>query len=336
VRIFLHEFITSGALAGHPLPPSLLREGQAMRRAVADDLVAIGDVEVVSTRDERVPALDMPHLTERPVSTASTEAERFRALCGGADRILIIAPEIDSELVRRVAIAIEIAGPDRVWNSPSLIATASDKWTTYVRLRNSGVPTIETCLGASCDWRDWDRPIAKPRDGAGSQGVRRLSASDATTNLSDRLIVQPFRHGRWLSCTLLFFPDGSHVIFPPAEQSITEDGRFAYLGGTMPARCDATRVQSVAERAVRSLVDDPKKLIGPVGVDLVEDPVTGELLVCEVNPRFTTSYVAARDLSQTNLLAGLLNPEAAPPAWRVHRIQFNADGELSSPEIEAE
>jgi predicted ATP-grasp superfamily ATP-dependent carboligase len=329
VRIFLHEFITSGALSGQPLPPSLLREGLAMRRAVTLDLLALG-VEVVSTRDERLPTLDLPHHTERPVSSAPTEAESFRSLCELADRILIIAPEIDGELTNRVALATEIAGRDRVWNSPSLIAVASDKWATYVRLRDSGVPTIETCLGSSHDWRTWDSPIAKPRDGAGSQGVIRLSGPDTTTTLSDRLIVQPFRRGRWLSCTLLFFPSGGNSVFPPAEQSIAEDGSFAYLGGAMPAECDTTRVQSLAEKAIRALVDDPNDLVGTVGVDFLEDSDTGDVVVNEVNPRFTTSYVAARQLSSTNLIAGLVDPSAEAPAWKPDRIEFDAEGQVSA------
>jgi tyramine---L-glutamate ligase len=324
VRIFLYEFITSGALSGQPLPPSLLREGLAMRRAVIADLLAIGGIEAISTRDHRVPPLDLSHLIEHTVDVPSAEIALFRSLCSDSDLCLVIAPEIGGELERRVTLAIDAAGRDRVWNSRDLIATASDKWETYLRLKKAGVPTIETCLATSYDWRAWDHPVAKPRDGAGSQDVRRLSIDDVS--LSDGWIVQPFVRGRWLSCTILFFPDARQAIFPPAEQRIADDGSFTYLGGVMPRRCDIDRVQSLASQAVRAVTDDPPT--GPVGVDLVEDERTGEILVCEVNPRFTTSYIAARELSESNLLAGLIDPDAPPPAWRPHRVEFDADGSV--------
>lgn len=298
-----------------------------MRRAVTRDLIGIGGVDVVSTRDHRVPTLDLPRLNERTVSDPSTEAAHFRALCSDADRILIIAPEIDGELQRRVTLATDVAGRVRVLNCPGLIKTASDKWETFLRLKQSSVPTIETCLGSSLDWRAWDSPITKPRDGAGSQDVHRLNDT-ADIALTDRLIIQPFIRGRWLSCTLLFFPGGRHSVMPPAEQRIADDGSFTYLGGEMPARSDIDRVQSLSLQATRALSDDHADLIGPVGVDLVEDERTGNLLVCEINPRFTTSYVAARELSESNLLAGLMQQHVKPPAWKPHRLEFDAAGQV--------
>jgi predicted ATP-grasp superfamily ATP-dependent carboligase len=208
-----------------------------------------------------------------------------------------------------------------------LIPAASDKWEMYRLLHQAGVPTIETCLGSSDEWRAWDFPIAKPRDGAGSQDVRQLNRE---TTLNDRLIVQPSIRGAWLSCTLFLLRSGNHILFPPAEQRIADDGRFTYLGGVVPARCDVDRVQSLARRAVGALVDDWNRIdslgLGPVGVDLVEDERTGNLLVCEINPRFTTSYIAFRELSETNLLAGLIHSDAPLPTWKPQRLEFDAAG----------
>jgi predicted ATP-grasp superfamily ATP-dependent carboligase len=68
--------------------------------------------------------------------------------------------------------------------------------------------------------------------------------------------------------------------------------------------------------------------VGPVGVDLVQDDATGELLVCEINPRFTTSYVGARALSQGNLMEGLLNADAPCATWSSRRVEFDAAGRV--------
>jgi predicted ATP-grasp superfamily ATP-dependent carboligase len=329
VRIFVHEFITSGALSGRPLPPSLLREGAAMRKAVITDLLLLPDVTVVTTRDERVAGLEVSGLTELNAANVDLEAELFRSLCGAADRCLIIAPEIDGELERRTRIAAGAAGRNRVLNSPELIAAASDKWETFRRLRAANVPTIETCLGNSPEWRAWDRPVAKPRDGAGSQGVRRLSGAECEDiALAEQSVVQPFLCGRWLSCTALFRADGNVDVFPPAEQHIADDGTFSYLGGAIPAVCDTDRVQTLAMQAIGAIAGAPTQMIGPVGVDLVEDAATGELLVCEINPRFTTSYVAARELAEGNPLAGILTSGARLLTWKPARIAFDATGHI--------
>jgi predicted ATP-grasp superfamily ATP-dependent carboligase len=327
VNIFFHEFITSGALSGHPLPASLLREGDAMRRAILADLLAIETVKVVTTRDTRVDAFNHPRLTEFPISRCGSESSLFHSFCTECDGGLIVAPEIGDELQRRVAAAVESCASGRLWNSPSVIEPASDKWRTHLLFKEAGIPTIETCLGSVRNWHRWNRPIAKPRDGAGSQNIRSVSLNQ---KLSDRWIVQPFVRGRWLSCTIFFDLSGRRCAFPPAEQRIADDGSFTYLGGVMPAGCDVARVQSLAEQAIDALSDDHSDLIGPIGVDLVEDERTGDVLVCEVNPRFTTSYVAARELSETNLLAGLIAPDAAPPAWKQHCVEFDAGGRVST------
>ncbi len=321
-HVFLHEFITSGALAGDPLPPSLLREGTAMWRAIAADLLNLPEVTVVTTRDDRIPPLNLAGLTEHPVSDSTHERERFEDLCSTADRVLIIAPELGGELHRRVQKAIELAGLTRVWNSAALTAIASDKWATHQRLTQAGIPTIDTCLPSSDRWRLWDRPIAKPRDGAGSQGVIRLTADPS--DLTDSIIIQPFIRGRWLSCSILFRGAGLPDAFPPSEQHIARDGGFAYLGGAMPATVDLLRIQRLAHQAINVVAEGDTALIGAVGVDFVEVQGTGELLVCEVNPRVTTSYIAARQLAQSNPLAGLLNPEAPPIHWNPSPLTFSA------------
>ncbi len=357
MRVFVHEFVTSGALGNEALPPSLLREGMAMRRAVVLELLELDGVEVVTTRAARAPAWELPGLEEVVAHGARSEATMFRSLCRESDRSLMIAPEIDGELLRRVTLAAELAGEKRVLNSPGLVEVASDKWETYLRLRRAGVPTIETQLASSDEWHEWERPVIKPRDGAGSQGVRRMNgrrrpsvgrewlgretghkvSRETRHNVSREpghnepgtghdSIVQPFIDGRWLSCGVMFRSGGGFDVFPPAEQRIADDGTFAYLGGMMPADCDGERVQKLALQAIRSVTDDRIHLVGSVGVDLVADRVSGDLMVCEINPRFTTSFVGAKELAETNLLAGLLSPDVEPVFWTAGRVVFSADG----------
>ncbi len=329
MRILLHEFITSGALADQPLPPTLLQEGAAMRRAVAEDLARMPGVTVLSPRDGRVPPLGLAGVEEPVAGDRDAEATLYRAGCQSADRVLVIAPELGGELLRRVRKAVSIAGPERVLNAASLIATASDKWKTCERLESAGVPTIPTRLAVSDMPPAWTRIVRKPRDGAGSQDVH-VFEKRPVPGAADLpgAIFQPFVPGRWLSCTVLFRGDGTAEPFPVAEQQIAIDGSCHYTGGRLPASgVDMRRVQGLALDAIRALATSAERLIGPVGVDFVERAEDGELLVCEVNPRFTTSYVGARRLALTNLLAGLLEPAAPRACWATNTVvEFSADG----------
>ena len=60
MRIFVCEYVTGGGLCGQPLPASLSREGDMMLTALVKDLAALDGVEIVTTRDKRLPALRAP------------------------------------------------------------------------------------------------------------------------------------------------------------------------------------------------------------------------------------------------------------------------------------
>src|SRR5205823_3360911 len=81
----------------------------------------------------------------------------------------------------------------------------------------------------------------------------------------------------------------------PAAQHVSNDGRFRYLGGTIPLPA------GLAERAIRvaqQTIDCVPGLRGYVGVDIV----LGETdWLIEINPRLTTSYVGLRALAEGNL-----------------------------------
>ncbi len=57
-RIFVCEYVTGGGLAGEALPVALAAAGDAMLRALLEDLRAIPAVKTATTRDARLPSLD--------------------------------------------------------------------------------------------------------------------------------------------------------------------------------------------------------------------------------------------------------------------------------------
>ena len=274
MRLFLSEYLCSGALAGEPLSSSLLREGRAMRDALAADFAAITDVSVVTTCDPRTPVFgDIDSIV---VESPDEERQQFERLCQESDAVLIIAPELGGLLGARCRIAAEFA-PQVLNCAREMIDLCSDKLALAEHLQKYGVPTIPTWplpLASTADAgsvgnetmpsaaASQDELVVKPRHGAGSQSTWVCRSHD---ELIERLtefrrewpdeqpIVQPFIPGRTLSFAALFDLDSGCLnhLLPVAEQQLTDDGRLQYRGGTVPAsNVDHTAIVSLVNRTI--------------------------------------------------------------------------------------
>jgi predicted ATP-grasp superfamily ATP-dependent carboligase len=115
-------------------------------------------------------------------------------------------------------------------------------------------------------------------------------------------------------------------VFPPADQLLSDDGRFAYRGGRIPAA--NTNHAALQETARRACLAVPG-LRGYVGVDLiVPAKESAPVIVVEINPRLTTSYLGYRALTQGNLAEWLLCPAhyGQPITWRPGTVVFDSSG----------
>jgi predicted ATP-grasp superfamily ATP-dependent carboligase len=176
--------------------------------------------------------------------------------------------------------------------------------------------------------------VCKPRHGAGSQAtflvpdsgeLSRYVAAARDEGWRGELMLQSFVSGTAASVAFLVGPEQT-LALAPASQSLSNDGRYRYCGGTIPLPPDlAERGIGIARRAVDSVSD----LRGYVGVDVV----LGETeWVIEINPRLTTSYLGLRALAETNLAEMMVHvvrgEEIVPPRWRTDAVRFLADGTL--------
>ncbi len=338
MRIAVLEAVCAGLCGDHP-SPSLLAEGLAMWRAVVDDLLAIPDITVATLIDARCqhhapPALrfDCWHVENSLVAQLG-----WNECLSHADAAWIIAPESDQLLERFVS-----AVPPTIqsWNAdPSAVRLCADKGALAKRLLQHGVLTIPT------DPVDWESPpsfangpsLVKPRDGAGSQLVRRIHNEVewraarteflASGQLSNA-IRQPYIPGRALSIAGWFHSRGV-TWFPIAEQHLSTDGCFTYQGGTIPADIDA-----VAQAAVQKLAADTAATIpglcGYIGMDvLLPETSPARPVLVEINPRLTTSSIGMRRLCADHWLARLLTDPIRPLRWHTdRRIHFTATGDV--------
>ena len=253
----------------------------------------------------------------------------------------MIAPEFDGLLESRLQL-VETAGRRLLGPSSRLAALAADKQRTAEHLAAAGVPAAVGCsvpwnnfLGA-VDWIGFPAVI-KPRDGAGSQGVRFLADHAAAAEFQNAVRqqqspsgsarIERFYPSAAASVAVLCGPAGLFPL-PACRQNLSDDGRFRYLGGSYPlAPALADRAGALAVRAVRSLGES----LGYLGVDLVlgDDPAGGGDVVIEVNPRMTTSYVGLRAIATSNLAAAMLEVgEGRTPNLVFHNgvVEFDSDG----------
>jgi predicted ATP-grasp superfamily ATP-dependent carboligase len=331
-RILLYEFVTGGgcySLAG-PAPDSLLAEGRAMLSALAEDLALAGhSVDVLI--DIRQPELPLPAgVGLHPVESAQAEQQLLASLSNQADWTLIVAPEFDGHLLARCELVVK-AGGRLLGPSPQVVALASDKHALASHLAARGVdvpPGLALEPGDQLP-RDAQYPaVLKPRDGAGSLGIRLVNSPGEITRVIVPSRLEEFCPGIAASVALLCGPHGTRPLAPCRQQL---EG-FSYLGGELPLSTElARRASRLASRAASCL----PATLGYLGVDLVlGDEASGARdLVIEINPRVTTSYVGLRALAKSNLATAMLaiaqghEPELC---WYPGPIQFDASGRVGA------
>lgn len=351
MRIFVSEYVTSGAWREPNVPESLFREGSAMLCALVSDFAKIKGCEVATTWDRRkghCPLGDEEaENIEVQVVSHPEEAFAFEDQCLQADYVLLIAPEFQNLLAERCRM-VQTLGTELLNCSVDSIRQATDKFAFAKLLTEDRIPTIPTRALSnpnSLSDAELEFPfVIKPRDGAGSQDTYLISnAQDwqqfqketkgkgQSTKDKAGWIIQPYFAGRTLSIAAILGEAGSNAepwleIFPLAEQKLTSDGRFGYLGGRIP---ETIHLQHIATERVKAVAKLLPGLSGYVGIDLLA-PLgdAEELLVVEVNPRLTTSYLGYRALADQNLAEYLLPSQRPdePLRWKPQSVRFTAEG----------
>jgi predicted ATP-grasp superfamily ATP-dependent carboligase len=311
MHIFLYEWITGGGLVEDHgrLPASLLAEGSAMIRALAEDFAAIPNSKVSVLRDARLSDLPLRGCEVIDIHSTFDLRHDFDRLAAAADWSLVVAPEFDRILQSNVA-QLRDAGAKSLNAADDFIAIASHKHQTAERLRAAGVAApAGIILDADVEKLPEDFPypgVLKPVNGAGSQHTLLVAGSrDEPPPYPWPRRLERFCPGRAASVSVLCGSAGLHPL-PPCWQEQSSDGRFTYRGGSV-IRDGALseRATAVALQVLRAL----PQTHGYVGVDLVlgEAPDGSEDFAIEVNPRVTTSYVGLRATIAENLAVQMLN-----------------------------
>ncbi|WP_181376140.1 ATP-grasp domain-containing protein [Novimethylophilus kurashikiensis] len=289
LKVFVCEFITGGGLYNAPLPDSLAREGQAMLEAMLHDIGAIPGVSLTTTRDIRLPVLEMAGI--EVIQVAGDIDQCWTQCIDEADLVWAVAPESGGELQRLASMA------QHKWLgcSPEAIRLATSKSATAHRLRAHGVPTVATFfpddngwIGASEKW------VAKPDDGVGCGDMRIFDDAELlkewlNDGRTDTHVIQPWLPGEATSLSMLC-RDGIAQLLSCNRQLIeTCQGEFHYRGSRLN---DFSAHWDVFQALASQVAAAMPELYGYVGVDAMLHQ--GQLTVLEVNPRLTTSYAGLR------------------------------------------
>jgi tyramine---L-glutamate ligase len=285
MSVFAFEFFSGGGLVGRPLPPSLVREGDLMLRTLVGELSRVTGLQVLASRDPRLPALEDCEML-RP-RAGETVDELFARGAAAADAVWPTAPEAGATL-ERLAVAAEASGRTLLGCTSAAVRLAASKRETARMLEASRIavaPTYAPGEPLPALPGPW---VVKPDDGAGCEGMElvpdHLEAGGRLAE-TNNLIAQPWLEGEPWSLSLLC-ARGDADLLACNRQRLRWDagvpGLEAILVNAPPPR-DA-RVHQLGAAIAAAIPG----LHGYVGVDFLlgrDGPI-----VLEVNPRLTTSY----------------------------------------------
>src|SRR5437868_13884546 len=135
MRILVYEHITGGGMLDDPRMAALAPEGEAMLRALVDDLMDIPGMEVTVLRDFRL-ATDLPAIMG--VGQPGQFAAAFRRALSECDAVWPIAPETHG-ILSGITSEILTSGRALLASRPDAIAVATSKLATARALARAGI-----------------------------------------------------------------------------------------------------------------------------------------------------------------------------------------------------
>jgi predicted ATP-grasp superfamily ATP-dependent carboligase len=328
-KIFVCEFITGGGLCAAHLSESLTHEGALMRDSLLRDLSEL-PYSVSTTVDARLNA--PKNCAECFVVQADDDVwQIWKAQVKAADAVFIIAPETDGTLHYLTQMA-GLESAQVLGCGLNSIAIASDKMATYLALEAANIATIPTYTLENWPKSHWIW-LAKPNDGVGCSDTACFNNAD---DLQDWIVrndkqlthvIQAYQPGDSASISCVMKKGKAHVLSCNTQEIEINNHMLSYKGGIVNGmREHWQQFELVANQVAKALPD----LAGYVGIDvIVDDGNIGadEIIVVEINPRLTTSYIALREATGKNpaelIINTLTNPRAKWPKLQQNQVRID-------------
>jgi tyramine---L-glutamate ligase len=318
-KIFVCEFITGGGLCDADLPKNLAKEGALMRDALLQDLHDL-PYEIITTVDARLIEDNAePMLCNECFAVNKNDDvwQIWQTQIQAADAVFIIAPETDGVLYKLTQMA-EGAKKDSLqplWIlgcGLSSIKVASSKMATYLALDAAGIASIPTH-----SYENWPKShwiwLAKPNDGAGcSETVCFNNPDDLEDWVEDNHkqflhVIQAFQPGDAASISCAMLHGKAYLLSCNTQNIEINNQMLSYTGGVINGMRDYwPQFEFIANKIAQALPD----LAGYVGIDVIVDD--NEIIVVEINPRLTTSYIGLSESIGANPAELIINTLTQP------------------------
>ena len=307
MKILVFEYITGGGFNKQELPDSLASEGRLILQALLDNLRFYAapekGISVVVMLDSRVNgSINTAGVDTVIIKPEQDTHEEFARLAQHCDAVWPIAPEFDG-ILQTLCQTVESLGKKLLTSPASAVAITGNKFNTYQHLKQHHIATVPTRMFTNYTRQlaqalvelDSTSPIGKveqwlvkPVDGVGCANSYILTDRQDFEQMHARqgqYVIQPHIQGKKTSLSCLFKQGSGWLVCVNLQQFdiIKQQYQLSKIIVNYPSEL------SVHQDLVDNIAHALPELWGYVGIDLIETPE--QLLVLEINPRLTTSFV---------------------------------------------
>jgi len=332
MKILVFEYITGGGFNKQELPESLAGEGRLMLQALLDNLRSYAapekGISVVVMLDSRINgSINTAGVDTVTIKPEQNSHEEFARLAQHCDAVWPIAPEFDG-ILQILCQTVESLGKKLLTSPASVVATTGNKFNTYQHLKQYHIATVPTRmftndtqqlaqalveLDSASPAGKVEQWLVKPFDGVGCADSYILTDRQDFEQMQSRqgqYVIQPHIQGKKTSLSCLFKRGSGWLVCVNLQQFdiIRQQYQLSKIIVNYPSEL------SVYQRLVDNIAYALPELWGYVGIDLIETPE--QLLVLEINPRLTTSFVGIYAALGINIAENILQLLKGKPALK--------------------
>ncbi len=308
MKILIFEYICGGGFCTENLPNSLAKEGLLMLKALVNDLMVINKHSLSILLDWRfINHFDSP-LKIIPVQKEADIVKLFEQTLITVDAVWLIAPETENILFNFTQL-VELSNKILLSSPSPIIAQTTDKWQSYQQLFFYTIPTVTTRILSQNNSIFSEKSVIKIRDGVGCENNFIVNSQEELTLLLtkidylDNYIIQPFIEGENLSISALFKQGKAELICVNHQTIQIINQQFKLLSCEVNYQSDYLSFQLLINQIAIAFPD----LWGYIGIDLIQHSQhSQQLLVLEINPRLTSSYVGISAALKINVAEAVL------------------------------
>ncbi len=302
-----------------------------MLKALIEGLSRVSLAQITLLLDWRFKHLKLPEkITIIWVDQNQDIDDILPGLIKQTDCVWPIAPEMGG-ILQKISELVEENDKKLLNSSSEAVAICSDKYRTFQILKQKEISVVktfqlDTFLSNNLPISFEGQWVIKPKMGVGCLDIFLVSNQNDLSKISQQLennaeyIIQPYIKGESLSLSCLFKEEKAWLLCCNRQQISIQQGEF---------KLNACEVNITLEnlQSYQHIINRIAKIIlglwGYVGIDFILNEFN-QLMILEINPRLTTSYVGINQATGINLAKTVLEMiDSDPVITTLHNKQIN-------------